>query len=141
MGGHDPRPAEVPRLSPADSQRDCTAWPENRTALDRCIANQLLEYHRMGRQNMDDITEVYGGHHYANDVAPESLEFYQYFRDKCAAVVNLARSKGKEFILGEFGPAQYLQHKYGVRWDANRWFGTRQEAMGGLQTAEAALAA
>lgn len=92
-------------------------------------------------ENMDDITEVYGGHHYANDYPPESLEFYEWFRGKCAGAVDLAHSKSKEFILGEFGPAQYLQHKYGVRWDANRYFGTKQEALAGLQTAEAALAA
>ena len=92
-------------------------------------------------RNMDDVTEVYGGHHYANDYDPDNLDFYAYFRNKCAEAVALARSKGKEFILGEFGPAQYLQHKFGVRWDANRWFGTRMEALGGLQTAEAALAA
>ena len=91
--------------------------------------------------NMDELTDVYGGHHYANDYPPESLEFYDWFKGKCADVVTLARSKGKEFILGEFGPAQYLQHKYGVRWDAGRYFGTKQEPIAGLQTAEAALAA
>jgi hypothetical protein len=91
--------------------------------------------------NMDEITEVYGGHHYANDYPPESLEFYDWFKRQCAEMVALARSKGKEFILGEFGPAQYLQYKYGVRWDAGRYLGTKQEPIAGLQTAEAALAA
>jgi hypothetical protein len=91
--------------------------------------------------NMDELTEVYGGHHYANEHPPESLDFYEWFRGKCAEGVKLARSKGKEFILGEFGPAQYLQHKYGVRWDAQRYFGTKLEPLSGLQTAEAALAA
>lgn len=91
--------------------------------------------------NMDGITEVYGGHHYANDHPPEDLSFYGWFKEKCAWGVGLARSKGKEFILGEFGPAQYLQHKFGVRWDTCRWFGTKQEALAGLQLAEAALAA
>lgn len=91
--------------------------------------------------HMDDITEVYGGHHYANDHAPEDLSFYSWFHDRCASAVRLARSKGKEFILGEFGPAQFLQHKYGVRWDTCRWFGTPREALAGLQLAEATLAA
>ena len=91
--------------------------------------------------NMDELTDVYGGHHYANDYPPESPEFYEWFKGKCAGAVSLARSKGKEFILGEFGPAQYLQHKYGVRWDAGRYFGTPLEPAAGLQTAEAALAA
>jgi hypothetical protein len=92
-------------------------------------------------QNMDDITEVYGGHHYANDYMPQESAFYDWFRERCAWGVGIARSKGKEFILGEFGPAQYLQHKYGVRWDASRWFGTEHEAMSGLQLAEATLGA
>ncbi len=96
---------------------------------------------RWAAENMDDLTDVYGGHHYANDYQPESLEFYGWFKDQCSDAVRLARSKGKEFILGEFGPAQYLQHKYGVRWDANRYFGTKLEPLAGLQTAEAALAA
>jgi hypothetical protein len=91
--------------------------------------------------NMDEITEVYGGHHYANDHAPEDLTFYGWFRDQCADVVKLARSKGKEFILGEFGPAQYLQHKYGVRWDTCKYYGTKQEPIAGLQLAEATMAA
>jgi hypothetical protein len=91
--------------------------------------------------NMDDVTGVYGGHHYANEHDPDNLDFYEFFRAKCAWGAQLARGKGKEFILGEFGPAQFLQHRYGLRWDANRWFDSPQEALGGLQLAEAALAA
>ena len=96
---------------------------------------------RWAAANMDDITEVYGGHHYANDHSPEDLSFYDWFRGQCADVVKLARSKGKEFILGEFGPAQYLQHKYGVRWDTCKYYGTKQESIAGLQLAEATMAA
>lgn len=92
-------------------------------------------------RNMDGITGVYGGHHYANDHAPDNLDFYSWFLAKNAAAVQLARSKGKEFILGEFGPAQYLQHRYGIRWDAMRWNDTPLEPLAGLQLAEAALAA
>jgi hypothetical protein len=92
-------------------------------------------------ENMDEITDVYGGHHYANEYPPDSVEFYDWFRDKCANIVKLARSKGKEFILGEFGPAQFLQHKYGMRWDNGRYLDGKHEAIAGLQTAEAALAA
>lgn len=106
-------------------------------------ASPINNWHTLewAAQNMDDITEVYGGHHYANDHAPGDLAFYGWFREKVAGAVKLARSKGKEFILGEFGPAQYLQHKYGVRWDAQRYFDTPLEPLSGLQTAEAALAA
>ncbi len=91
--------------------------------------------------NMDNITEVYGGHHYANQHPPEDLAFYDWFREKNAWAVSIARAKGKEFILGEFGPAQFIQNKYGVRWDTCRYYGTPREPLAGLQLAEAVLAA
>lgn len=91
--------------------------------------------------NMDSITEVYGGHHYANQHPPEDLAFYDWFREKVAWAVSIARSKGKEFILGEFGPAQFIQNKYGVRWDTCRYYGTPREPLAGLQLSEAVLAA
>lgn len=91
--------------------------------------------------NMDDVTDVYGGHHYANQHPPEDLTFYDWFREKNAWGVGIARAKGKEFILGEFGPAQFIQNKYGVRWDTCRYYGTAREPLAGLQLAEAVLAA
>jgi hypothetical protein len=92
-------------------------------------------------QNMDEITGIYGGHHYINEHAPDDLNFYSWFLEKCRWGVGLARAKGKNFILGEFGPAQYLQLKYGIRWDTCRYYGTPLEALAGLQLAEAAIAA
>jgi hypothetical protein len=106
-------------------------------------ASPISNWHTLdwAASHMDEITEVYGGHHYANEHAPDNLEFYSWFLEKNAAAVRLARSKGKEFILGEFGPAQYLQHRYGIRWDAGRWNDTALEPLAGLQLAEASLAA
>jgi hypothetical protein len=92
-------------------------------------------------EHMDDITGIYGGHHYINDHAPDDLSFYGWFNAKCRWAVDLARRKGKDFILGEFGPAQYHELKYGVRWDTCKYFGTSLEALAGLQLAEAAIAA
>lgn len=92
-------------------------------------------------QHMDDITGVYGGHHYINEHAPDDLSFYEWFKAKCQWAVGVAKAKGKDFILGEFGPAQYQQLKYGVRWDACKYFGTPSEPLAGLQLAEAAIAA
>jgi hypothetical protein len=91
--------------------------------------------------HMDDITGIYGGHHYINEHEPDNLDFYSWFKERCGWAVNLARAKGKDFILGEFGPAQYFDLKYGVRWDACRYFDTPLEPWAGLQLAEAALAA
>ena len=92
-------------------------------------------------EHMDDITGIYGGHHYINEHEPDNLEFYGWFKERCAWAANLARAKGKDFILGEFGPAQYFDLKYGVRWDACKYFDTPLEPLAGLQLAEAALAA
>ena len=92
-------------------------------------------------EHMDDITGIYGGHHYLNDHDPGNLDFYSWFKGRCSWAVELARAKGKDFILGEFGPAQYQELKYGVRWDTCRYFGTPLEPLAGLQLAEAAMAA
>jgi hypothetical protein len=92
-------------------------------------------------QHMDDTTGIYGGHHYINDHAPDDLTFYNWFNAECRWAVNLARTRGKDFILGEFGPAQYHELKYAVRWDTCRYFGTPLEPLAGLQLAEAAIAA
>jgi hypothetical protein len=92
-------------------------------------------------QNMDNITDVYGGHHYANNHLPDNLDFYDWFQSKCAWAAGIAKAKGKDFILGEFGPGQWAQNRYGVRWDTALFYDTPQEAQGGLQLAEAAVAA
>ena len=92
-------------------------------------------------QHMDDVTGIYGGHHYLNAHEPGNLDFYSWFKGRCAWAVELARAKGKDFILGEFGPAQYQELKYGIRWDTCKYFGTPLEGLAGLQLAEAALAA
>jgi hypothetical protein len=92
-------------------------------------------------EHMDDITGIYGGHHYINGYEPDDLRFYAWFKGRCKWAADLARSKGKDFILGEFGPAQYFDSKYGVRWDACKYFDTPLEPLAGVQLAEAALAA
>jgi hypothetical protein len=92
-------------------------------------------------KNMDDITGIYGGHHYINEHAPDNLEFYKWFLERCQWAAGLAKARGKDFILGEFGPAQYFDLMYGIRWDACKYFDTPLEGLAGLQLAEAALAA
>ncbi len=91
--------------------------------------------------NMDDITDVYGGHHYATRQPADDLEFYSWFLERCTWAVGLAKSRQKDFILGEFGPGQYQENRWGKRWDTPEAFGTPMEAQAGLQTAEAAMAA
>ncbi len=92
-------------------------------------------------ENMDGIVGVYGGHHYLNDYAPDDPAAYNWFMEKCAWAVGIAKSKGKDFILGEFGPRQYQQLRWGARWDVAYAYGTPAEPMAGLQLAEAATAA
>jgi hypothetical protein len=92
-------------------------------------------------KNMDDITGVYGGHHYFNQHMPDSNDFYPWFKEKCAWAADLAKSKGKDFILGEFGPAQGAQAQWGRPVATSRFYDTPQEPMAGLQLAEGAMAA
>jgi hypothetical protein len=92
-------------------------------------------------ENMDDITGVYGAHHYLETDDPADMNFYSWFQERCAWASGLARQKGKNFILGEFGSRQYFDKKYGYRWDTCLHYGTPREPMAALQVAEAALAA
>jgi hypothetical protein len=92
-------------------------------------------------ENMDGITGVYGGHHYLETDDPADMHFYSWFLEKCKWGSALARSKGKDFILGEFGSRQYHDRKHGVRWDTCLHYGTPQEPMAALQVAEATLGA
>ncbi len=92
-------------------------------------------------ENMDDITGVYGGHHYLETDDPADVSFYSWFQERCSWAAGLARQKGKDFILGEFGSRQYFDKKYGYRWDTCLHYGTPREPMAALQVAEAALAA
>jgi hypothetical protein len=91
--------------------------------------------------NMDDITDVYGAHHYLETDDPADMNFYSWFLGRCTWASDLARKKGKNFILGEFGSRQYFDKKYGYRWDTCLHYGTPREPMAALQVAEAALAA
>jgi hypothetical protein len=91
--------------------------------------------------NMNDISGVYGGHHYFNQYTPESPDLYPYFKEKCAWAVNLAKSKGKDFILGEFGGAQGGGLQWGNAWATSRFFDSPREPMVGVQLVEGAMAA
>lgn len=92
-------------------------------------------------KNMDDITGVYGGHHYFNQYLPESPDFYPWFKEKCTWAVDLAKSKGKDFILGEFGGAQGGETQWGNAWATSKFYDSPREPMAGLQLVEGAMAA
>ncbi len=91
---------------------------------------------------MDDVTAAYGGHHYVNDHLPDDPDFYAWFRDRVTPYAQRARSLGKPFLIGEFGPRQYQGERYGfANWDGCAWFDTSQEPAAAVQTVEAAMAA
>ncbi len=92
-------------------------------------------------QNMDEITGVYGGHHYINDRALDDERFYPWFLAKMEWGVGLARAKHKDFILGEFGSKQDGRRINGVLQDRCVWFDTPQEPRMPIQVCEAAIAA
>jgi hypothetical protein len=93
-------------------------------------------------ENMDDITAVYGGHHYINDYGLEDPAFYPWFLSKLRWGAGIAAAKGKKFIIGEFGAKQYKGARVdGKNWDACHYWDTPLEPWVGIQVAEAAIAA
>lgn len=92
-------------------------------------------------ENMDDVTAVYGGHHYVNGFELDDPAFYGWFLEKLRWGVGVGRSRGKDFILGEFGCRQDLGRRDGCRMDNCIHFGRPGENMVGVQLAEAVIAA
>jgi hypothetical protein len=91
-------------------------------------------------ENMDDLTEVYGGHHYITQPLTDT-NFYPWFLKEVEGGTKLAQAKGKPFIVGEFGSGQYNgPPRDGKRWDGCRWFDTPEEPLVAIQLSEAAVA-
>lgn len=91
-------------------------------------------------ENMDDITGIYGGHHYINNYDLFDNTFYSFFFNKLKWGVDLAKSKNKRFIVGEFGAKQNSNIIDSVMHDANMYNQTPLENYMGIQVSEAILA-
>ena len=91
-------------------------------------------------QNMDDITGVYGGHHYFNEHDVRDLTFYSFFLNKMKWASQLAGSKNKRFIMGEFGPMQTFADIDSIYYDGCIYNNTPLELYAGLQMGEAIIA-
>jgi hypothetical protein len=91
-------------------------------------------------ENMDDITGVYGGHHYINSYDLFDNTFYSFFLNKMKWGAELAASKNKRFIVGEFGAKQNSNIIDSVMHDANMYNHTPLEKYMGIQVSEAILA-
>jgi len=91
-------------------------------------------------ENMDEITGIYGGHHYINNYDLFDNSFYKYFLNKMKWGANLAKSKNKRFIVGEFGAKQNSNIIDSVLHDANMYNNTPLENYLGIQVAEAVIA-
>lgn len=92
-------------------------------------------------RHMSRFTAVYGAHHYFNEHELEDLNFYEWFYRWCRWAVQIARSQGKEFLIGEFGARQDGRVRNGKHWDACIYWDTPKEPLVGIQLAEAVLAA
>jgi len=91
-------------------------------------------------ENMDEITGIYGGHHYFNEHGPRDSSFYPWFLEKLRWAVSVATRRGKRLILGEFGCAQDGRVIDGCKMDVCVHFGTDNEPLVGIQLAEAVIA-
>jgi hypothetical protein len=92
-------------------------------------------------RNMDEITGIYGGHHYVNDRSLDDERFYPWFLEKVEWAVGIARNKHKDFILGEFGSKQDGRRINGEMQDRCVYFDTPEEPLMPIQISEAAIAA
>lgn len=106
-------------------------------------AAPLASWHTIewAAKNMDDITGVYGGHHYINRRHPKDERFYPWFLSEMERGVRVARRRGKDFILGEFGCKQDGRTLNGVKMDRCIYWDTPTEPLVGIQLAEATIAA
>lgn len=91
-------------------------------------------------ENMDDITAVYGGHHYINNYDLFDNSFYSYFLKKMKWGAGIARSKNKKFIIGEFGAKQNSNIIDSVNHDACIYNNMPLENYLGIQVGEAVIA-
>lgn len=91
-------------------------------------------------ENMDNITGIYGGHHYINDYDLFDTSFYKFFLGKMQWGTALAAGKNKRFIVGEFGAKQNSNIIDSVMHDANMYNNTPLETYMGIQVGEAILA-
>lgn len=92
-------------------------------------------------RNMDQYTGVYGGHHYISEFTPDDARFYPWFLCKLKWAAGMARERGKEFIIGEFGAKPDGRTVNGVIQDRCVYWDTPQEPMVSIQLAEATIAA
>lgn len=91
-------------------------------------------------ENMDDITGVYGGHHYINDYDLFDNSFYSFFLSNMKWGSAIAKSRNKKFIVGEFGAKQNSNIIDSVNHDACMYNNTPMENYMGIQVAEAIIA-
>lgn len=91
-------------------------------------------------ENMDDITGVYGGHHYINDYDLFDNSFYSFFLSRMKWGAGIAKNKNKRFIVGEFGAKQNSNTIDSVMHDACIYNNTPLENYFGIQVAEAIIA-
>lgn len=92
-------------------------------------------------RNMDDITAIYGGHHYINDRPLDDERFYPWWVERTTWGAGLARAQGKDFVLGEFGAKQDGSQVRGKLNDACIYWDTPQEKYVAIQLAEAIIGA
>ncbi len=92
------------------------------------------------QKTWSEITGVYGGHHYINSYDLDDPSFYNFFLGKMKWGADLAKSKNKKFIMGEFGPKQGSFFMVSVFYVGLIYNTTPLEPYVGIQIAEAIMA-
>eukprot|EP00039_Didymoeca_costata_P000742 m.47112 g.47112 ORF g.47112 m.47112 type:complete len:556 (-) comp10448_c0_seq2:97-1764(-) len=97
---------------------------------------------------VDNITAVYGGHHYPNNFSAKSNGLYKFWLGQVNGMAGrVQEATGKKFLIGETGGPQWTnthtnKSRYGCDiWDGCAWFDTPEEPYGALQLVEQAIGA
>lgn len=96
--------------------------------------------------NVDNITAIYGAHHYPNNFTAEDRSFYPWWLSEVRKRANKTkRVSGKRFVVGETAGPQYTNthknvSKYNcAKYDGCAWFDSPDEPFGALQLIEQAI--
>ncbi len=91
--------------------------------------------------HINAVTAIYGGHNYPGGDYLSDDRYYPWLLQRFRHYADIAKSKHKQFVLGEFGSRGDGRTVNGVHLDSCVYFGTPLEPLVGTQLAEITIAA